>query len=158
METLFKVDGPEGNTASLYVNGQKTNVWYFLPRYHLFEFNRLCHIKQRQRAETVKMLIDKRQITVDNWHQWDVCQYSRYQLKNLIILPEERKISSNNIFLNCCGYEHYNDHQCQQAIYKSYKEKWEYIQWSKRIIDNTLSNQPAIQFFFYGYQLGFVSA
>lgn len=147
----------EYNTMHLYVDGCRTNTWYFLPEYKFYDLSPDTNNKQRRIAEVVKSLIDTGNISTDNWHDWDICDYHKYHMGTLEILKEDEVIAHENEILCCRGYENYSLPEIQAVIIRQCTDKVEYVQWCKRIIGNSLSNRVGIKFYPYGYVIGFLS-
>lgn len=146
------VQDEKGHCKSLYVDGLKTNIYYWLPEYPFYDFH---SIKERQKAETVKLLIDTGQILEKNWEDFDLCRSIHYKIGAIIILPAEQDIPFDNRILSCSGSD-YTNAEAQTNAVAQYFNKKEYTQWTKRVSGNTILKRVGIKFYAYGYALGFI--
>jgi len=71
-----------GDTKSLYVNGQKTNVWFYLPHHKFYNYTS-DDAAITQRAEKTAELITAGELTAENWHMWDLCAHLNITLNKV---------------------------------------------------------------------------
>ncbi|SIO53959.1 hypothetical protein [Chitinophaga niabensis] len=154
MKAIFKsIDS--GISANLYVEGFRTEIWYFLPEYKFYDSNREMHTEQYHFAQNIKALINMGAINVDSWDSWNVNTTCAFKVSHLKILTDDEMFNSTNIILSCTGHQDYSDYNIQNLIIQQYTGITENVKWRHRIIGNTLSNTMAVKFFRYGFQLGF---
>jgi hypothetical protein len=154
LHTEFIVD-KNGEHASLFVNGIKTNVWYFLPHYKHFQETGLCnHVEKRQKAETVKLLIDTGQLTgITDWTDWDCCRFVSFKIEQVIVVND---VDFDNQILGVTGYDNYLEPETQTKVCAELLGTIAHTQWIRRIKGNTVRSKIGIAFQRYGYSYGFI--
>lgn len=139
------------NCLSLYVNDQKTNVYYFTDKYKYFEPG------QKEKALKTEQLILKGEVTAenDNWDMWDLCKC--YILLNPEIVELPKDFKPVNFWNNAGGLTGYEKDKFNLEYIKT-REKRIWSQLIKAINWETLTLQKRIGAIIhtYGYSLHFI--
>jgi len=150
IQTTFKAGTTTSNTISLFINDVKTNIYYFT-----VPSAGKTVAQQQQEAFTMQRLIEQGAIYPEdgNWEGFDICDSSHFTIQELVILdfdpPYANKLLSARPGAKIGPADH-------QKIIASYLHKTEWTQYSKRLIQDRISDRVGIRFGSYGYGIYFI--
>lgn len=145
------------NATHLYVNGEKTNVYFFTPKYcEQFPWNG-SHAYQKRQAETIKKLIEEgelKPLDSESFDMFDICAGCRVDLSNTIVLSE--KVNYEREIFGCSTpYEITDD--LKPGLLKAIHEQKSFLtQYCKMLSDDKLLKRTGVYFFKFGYSVCFI--
>jgi len=167
VHTEFKPN-PDGAYAHLYVNDQKTGIYYFTvefedskavdnPSYLSAEFFKDCDWKRvKANALMLKNMIEQGEIKVEDWKDWTEFEHTFFKITEVQALPEFGTFDRLNVILRCDSSSPFTSAESQKKEIESITGKEEFIQWVTRIVNGKISSTVAIKFHEKGYTLGFI--
>ncbi|MBN8787243.1 MAG: hypothetical protein J0I84_09140 [Terrimonas sp.] len=150
LQTEFKPSENLQDCISLYVNGHKTNVYYFT-RPMIF-----CDEKQQQRdAIKAQRFIEEGKVFPPggNWAGFDLCASCLFTIRELIQLKRPGAWSNAILTLQT---PYFIPHEQHETIIRQWIGKTEQTQFTKRIVGDEISNAAGIYIDNYGYTLYFI--
>lgn len=150
LQTEFKPSEDIKDCISLYVNGQKTNIYYFT-RPMIF-----CDEKQQQRnaLQALQFIREGKVFPPgDSWTGFDLCASCLFAIRDLTEL-EKPGPWCNAILTVQTPY--FIPHEQHAKIISQWTGKTEQTQLTKRIVRDDISNATGIHIDNYGYTLYFI--
>lgn len=132
--TLEWIKKPNGNSKSLYVNGQKTNIYYFLPEYEHFNLSGDGYAKIAK-AQNEEELIKAGLIYPENgdWTGFDTCASITIKMDKIEFLPATGSPSFWNRVCTVSGGGAIEPDKLKEKL----KTESHWTQWTKMIDRNT---------------------
>lgn len=152
MITAFKQSDNIADCYSLYVDGIKTNMYFFTRPMTGMDIE-----EEKAQAYLVKKLIEegKLQPFRGTWDGFDICDACYFTLSAIQVLdPSFRPPFSNQLLNVHTSYK--IELEQHPAIIKELTGKRECTQYCKRLVNAEISHTVGIRFAAYGYALYFI--
>ncbi len=150
VNTEFITDKSIRDCICLYVNGERTNIFFFI-KMMLFQ----CSEQQQQKALLTQRWIEQGKIFPydGNWKNFSICAPCLFHIRELSKLNEIPHWANELVGVQTNRYIDSNEHK---SIIQQWTNTQQWTQFSKRIKKENISNQVGIYFWHYGYAIYFI--
>jgi len=149
LHTEFKPSESIKGCHSLYVNGLKTNVYYFDKNYKFFTSTHSHNLQPY--AKFIERLILAGEVFPKdgNWEMFDLCAHCDVIASEVIEIEHEPNWENRVNTMSGCF------HIVKEDVLKQCK-KISFTQFCKRLVDNTISSRIGVKFYLTAYEVYFI--